>query len=85
MLLNILAFVGAGAIVLVAILVLIHAVDYHNDTDFAMLTVFNFGVIVAHSARMRKNLNILRGTTDKRVFITAPKWFNKIWNIGGAK
>ena len=85
MLMNILAAVGAVVIVVAAIVALLFAIEFENNDDYAILKMFGFGVIIARSNQLQNNLNMLRKTRDKRVFITAPAWFNKIWNIGGEK
>ena len=85
MLLNTLAFVGAVVVVIAALAVLLFAIEFENNDEYAILKMFGFGVIIARSNQLQSNLNMLRKTRAKRVFITAPAWFNKICNIGGEK
>ena len=85
MLLNTLAFVGAVVVVIAALAVLLFAIEFENNEEYAIFKMFGFGVIVARSKQLQENLNKLRKTSNKRVFITAPRALNKIWNIGGEK
>ena len=78
-----------GYIVSISILLFVitkYIVVIYSQPEAFSFTIFGFGLVVARNDRMRKNLNMLRKTQNKKVFITAPEWFNRyVINIGGIK
>jgi len=52
-----------------------------------IFSVFKFGVVYAKpGTRLNQNLNQMRETEDKTVFVSCPLWFNKyVKNVGGVK
>lgn len=60
--------------------------DFKN-TDYKYFKWYGFGLIYATpETRINKNLNLIRKTQNKNLFINAPRWFNVyVKNIGGSK
>jgi len=77
--------VGYIVLVLAVGFVLLLCFDFENNAHLTVFTFLGFGIIVAKSEEYKAKVNKWRQTTGRTVFITAPAWFNRIWNIGGIK
>lgn len=59
------------------------SIVYENTRTYLMFKVFGFGFVYARGEELAQNLNTLRKTKGRRLFLDAPLWFNKyVYNLG---
>jgi hypothetical protein len=86
MMLLIEALVVVVVVSVVVWVVLVDQIEYRNDENFYMLTVWSFGVIIPRSEKLLSNLRKLRNAPEQTIFISAPMWFNQyVCNVGGTR
>jgi hypothetical protein len=79
-------FLGHTVLIFLALLFLSFFVEYQNDSRAFKFSMFDFGIVYARDDSTQKLLNQCRKSQGRKLFVSAPEWFNQyVWNIGGVK